>query len=77
MLITIHLTDGRKITKEQDRLHFFSTTMAKRSDFEYPDLICVKVPEILEGCITVNLNHVVDMRLAEAEEIEHARIHGW
>ena len=64
MIITLHLTDGRKITKDRNKLIFF-------------DAVYDGMPEITEGCITVNLNQIIDIRPAEDDEIEHARIHGW
>ena len=35
------------------------------------------IPDYGDGYITVNLDNVVDMRPAEDDEIEHAKIHGW
>lgn len=68
MIITVHLSDGRKITKDENRLRFFSGGLAEKMD---------KWPRVDEGFIAINLDHVVDMRPAEDDEIEHAKIHGW
>lgn len=68
MIITVHLSDGRKITKDENRLRFFSGGRAKKTD---------RRPRVDEGFIAINLDHVVDMRPAEDDEIEHAKIHGW
>lgn len=68
MLITVHLSDGRKITKDDGKLIFVSD-------------ICEAVAEglevVKEGCITINCQHVVDMRPADEMEKMHAEIHGW
>ena len=63
MIVTVHLTDHRKITKDLDKLLFFYS-----NDDEF---------EIKEGCITINLRNVVDIRPAEPDEIAHAEIHGY
>lgn len=64
MYVTLHLSDGRKITKERDNL----IILRPQTKFK---------PEAEKGKITVNWGHVVDMRPAEQDEIEHAKIHGW
>lgn len=64
MYITLHLTDGRKITKERENL----IILRPQSKF---------TPDVEPGKITVNWNNVVDMRPAEDDEVEHAKIHGW
>lgn len=64
MIVTLHLSDGRKITKDEDKLILF--------DGGYDD-----TPTPKDGYIAVNINHVVDMRPAEDDEINHAEIHGW
>lgn len=76
MMITVHLSDGRKITKDKNKLHWFTTSRVIREN-QYPDMLPEEVPDIMEGCITINLDHVVDMRPAEPYEIEYAKIHGW
>lgn len=68
MMITVHLSDGRKITKDEERLEFFSNK-------EY--FKTVGMPRVGNSKITINLDHVVDMRPAEPDEIKHAEIHGW
>lgn len=68
MMITVHLADGRKITKDRDKLNFFNGEGCR---------IMNAFPMVEEGKITINLDNVLDMRPAEADEIEHARIHGW
>jgi hypothetical protein len=66
MMITIHLSDGRKITKDASRLVF------------YNPLQCTGIlPDVKDGVININTLHVVDMRPADEIEKEHARIHGW
>ena len=67
MYITLHLSDGEKITKEHDRLKFIAD----------PDGLMDGFQLIEEGCITVNWDHVVYMHPAEDEEIKHSKIHGW
>lgn len=66
-MITVHLSDGRKITKDSERLIFI---------FD-PEEIVDSKQLIAEGQITINWQHVVDMRPADEIEKEHARIHGW
>lgn len=66
MYITVHLSDGRKITKDMSRLRFFNPI-----DLKTPGLV---VPE---GMIAVSWLHVVDVRPAEQDEIAHAEIHGY
>ena len=78
MIITVHMLDGRKITQEQDKLLFFSPTMCKRSDIEYPDLLDTDgVPDVREGCITVNLDNVLYMHAPDEDELKHMENHGW
>ena len=67
MMITIHLADGRKITKDSARLKFITDAYGLDDGFQMVE----------EGCITINWQHVVDMRPADEIEKEHARIHGW
>lgn len=64
MFVTLHLVDGRKITKERENLIF----LRPQTKFE---------PRAEQGKITINWLNVVDMRPAEPDEIEHAKIHGW
>lgn len=66
MMVTLHLSDGRKITKDWNKLIFFDNSTLENAN-----------PGVKKGFITVNLNQVVDMRPAEPDEIEHAQIHGW
>ena len=78
--ITVHLSDGRKITKDREKLIFFRNSMMgfyidnDGCAVEYfgDDLRLVQ-----DGYISVNLHHVIDMRPAEEDEIKHAEIHGW
>ena len=77
MMITLHLSDGRKITKDDSKLKWFSTAKLAGSNCAYADISGRSIPDIEEGCITINLDHVVDMRPAEPDEIEHAKKHGW
>lgn len=76
MMITVHLSDGRKITKDSGKLLFFfppkNDTM--QSTWTYEQLGC---PKVKEDHITINLSHVVDMRPADEIEKKHAEIHGW
>ena len=65
MLITIHLSDGRKITKSGEEVVIFCTGYSPTSD------------DIKDGKILINQAHIVDIRLANKEETEHAEIHGW
>lgn len=64
MYITLHLTDGRKITKERENL----IILRPQSKF---------APDVEPGKITINWLNVVDMREAEEDEVSHAKIHGW
>lgn len=66
MMITVHLSDGRKITKDPTKLKFIIDPEGWNGE---------KMVE--EGCITINWLNVVDMRPAEEDEIQHAEIHGW
>lgn len=79
MMITVHLSDGRKITKDEIKLNWFSPSLGYTvGATDGGDLNCEAFrPLVDEGSITVNLDHVVDMRPAEPDEIEHAKIHGW
>ena len=65
MYITLHLSDGRKITKDKGKLRVVTTHGA----------FCDK--DVEEGTIVVSAQHIVDMRPAEQDEINHAKIHGW
>ena len=67
MMITVHLSDGRKITKDSNRLIFLTD----------PEGTADGQQMILDGCITINWSHVVDMRPADEIEKKHAEIHGW
>ena len=64
MFVTLHLVDGRKITKKRENL----IVLRPQSMF---------TPDIEQGKIIINWQNVVDMRPAEDDEIEHAKIHGW
>ena len=64
MYITLHLTDGRKITKERENL----IILRPQSKF---------TPDVESGKITINWANVVDMREAEEDEVSHAKIHRW
>lgn len=77
MMVTLHLSDGRKITKDESKLNWFSTAKLAGSNSAYADIARRTIPDIEEGVITINLDHVVDMRPAEPDEIKHAEIHGW
>lgn len=66
MMITVHLSDGRKITKDSDKLDVFN-----------PNTLEPKSLRLEEGKIAINWWHIVDIRPAEPDEIEHAKIHGW
>ena len=68
MMITVHLSDGRKITKDSENLVFFTMTEESAEDI---------AEKIEPGKIVVSADHIVDMRPAEPDEIEHAKIHGW
>ena len=68
MMITVHLAGGRKITKDIEKLCFFTGESCRCSN---------GFLEIKEGSIAINLDNVLDMRPAEEDEIEHAKIHGW
>ena len=68
MMITVHLSDGRKITKDSENLVFFTMTEEFAEDL---------AEKIEPGKIVVNADRIVDMRPAEPDEIEHAKIHGW
>ena len=64
MIITIHLSDGRKITQDTENLLFF------RSDQK-------TAPKVCEGCITVNADHVTYMHTPDEDELKHMENHGW
>lgn len=66
MIITIRMSNGSKITKEQ---RFIAFTDNKFSDIDENQL--------LQGVIYVNKTQVVDIRNATPEEIEHSKNHGW
>lgn len=69
MMITVHLSDGRKITKDAEKLDFFSTRV--------PSITGFALPKMVEGRIAINVEQIIDMRPAEEDEIKHAEIHGW
>ena len=79
MIITVHMSNGEKITQEHDNIHFFSPTMCKRSDKEYPDLIrdTYNIPIICNGSITINLDNVLYMHTPDEDELKHMENHGW
>ena len=62
MYSTLRMSDSKKITAKTENIILFI------NDFD---------TEIPEGKIAININHVLYARPARAEEIEHARIHGW
>ena len=66
MMITVHLSDGRKITKDADRLVFYNPLQKTGI-----------LPDVQDGVININTLHVVDMRPADETEIKQAEIHGW
>lgn len=66
MMITVHLSDGRKITKDENKLVFFNP-------FHNTGVL----PYARDGVIGINTLHVVDMRPADEIEKKHAEIHGW
>ena len=66
MMITVHLSDGRKITKAEERLVFYNPL--QRTGI---------LPDVQEGVININTLHVIDMRPADEIEIKQAEIHGW
>ena len=66
MIITVHLSDGRKITKAEERLVFYNPL--QRTGI---------LPDVQEGVININTLHVIDMRPADEIEIKQAEIHGW
>ena len=66
MMISVHLSDGRKIIKEVDRLVFYNPLQKTGI-----------LPDVREGYININTLHVVDMRPADDMEIKQAEIHGW
>ena len=63
MMVTVHLSDGRKITKDADKLIMFNNCLPT-------------VDNIQEGRILLNVAHIVDMRPADEIERKHAEIHG-
>ena len=67
MMITVHLADGRKITKDATRLKFITDPDDMEDGFQL----------VQDGYITINWWQVVDIRPAEQDEINHAKIHGW
>lgn len=66
MMITVHLSDGRKITKDEDKLVFYNPI--QRTGI---------LPDVQDGVININTLHVIDMRPADEIEIKQAEIHGW
>ena len=66
MMITVHLSDGRKVTKDEGKLVFYNPL--QRTGI---------LPDVQEGVININTLHVIDMRPADEIEIKQAEIHGW
>lgn len=66
MMITVHLSDGRKITKDEGKLVFYNPL--QRTGV---------LPDAMDGYININTLHVIDMRPADEIEIKQAEIHGW
>ena len=63
MIITVHLSDGRKITQDTENLLFFKPEQTS--------------PKVREGCITINLHHVLYLHTADEDELKHMENHGW
>jgi len=61
MYITLRMSNSKKITGQTENLIFFTND----------------VPRVEDGKIAININNVLYVRPAKAEEIEHAKIHGW
>lgn len=66
MMITVHLSDGKTITKDESKLVFYN-----------PMTRTGILPDAREGVININTMHVVYMRPADEIEKKHAEIHGW
>ena len=61
MYITVRMSNSKKITGRKENLIFFKNEISR----------------VEEGKITINVNHVLYVRPAKDDEIEHAKIHGW
>ena len=61
MYITVRMSNSKKITGRTENMFFFKD----------------KMPIIEDGKIAINMNQILYARPAKAEEIEHAKIHGW
>ena len=66
MIITLHMINGEKITQDIDNLILFDIKTLEMNN-----------PDVGEGQITINLNNVMYMHLANDEEKKHMEIHGW
>ena len=73
MYITVHEVGGRKITKDESKLVWFSA--AQLANAKSP--VKYNMPPVKDGCITVNLDNVLDIRPADEEELASAKLHGW
>lgn len=61
MYITVRMSNSKKITGREENLIFFKDA----------------IPNVEDGKIAINVNHVLYARPAKDDEVEHAKIHGW
>lgn len=63
--ITLRMSNNKKITAQKDNILLFNNWVEPYA------------PDIPGNKLLVNINHVLYIRPAKDEEIDHARIHGW
>ena len=62
MYITLRMSNNKKITAQIENIIFFANWVE---------------PDVPDNKLLVNVNHVLYIRPAKDDEIEHAKIHGW
>ena len=63
MMITVRMAGGKKVTKEQGQIDFFTSPK--------------DMPVISKDRIAINMNRVEYIRPAYSEELEHSKNHGY
>ena len=69
--ITLRLSDGRKITGLPTNILLFRAS-------QNMEVLRAELCGVAKsGTVCVNIDHVIEIRRAEAGEIEHYKIHGY
>ena len=63
MMVTVRMAGGKKVTKEESQIDFFTSLD--------------DIPRICKDRIAINVNRVEYIRPAYSEELEHSKNHGY